>query len=433
MTSEHLIPIDAEAWPRVAQPPAGWPYALGARLAEAHFAAVCAKAGVSLEAVGEVVPDLVVAHEELFARLAAAGWLGFAESFMAREWDAEDLSGVLAELIAAGFNPALKPRSGVEPSSYDGGELPAELIALSSGEQRCLYAGVFSSGVPTRVRVARDSHSRGAGHGQEPARYFVDVTEFSAPVGVERADLADAQSRAAEMQLAAADCHTGTHLLEHPATSPLLAGQAVDAHATVDLVTGDAAYARALRDQLTLSGLDASVGLTLIEAAVPTELRGRFDAIVSIEHLEQLERRDQVRYLRQFDRLLAPAGRLVVQTAVATDALTPVARRSLDALRAYIWPALDYLPLEQIYRIIDRATNLRAISEVHFGSHWRETLRLTEETFIAGYRDAAAEGFDPVFRRLWVFQSALRRALVDLGMLDMVQLTAVHRRRHLPR
>ena len=42
-------------------------------------------------------------------------------------------------------------------------------------------------------------------------------------------------------------------------------------------------------------------------------------------------------------------------------------------------------------------------------------------------RQAAAAGFDPVYRRLWDYQLALHEALVDAGALDCVQLVM---RRH---
>ena len=47
----------------------------------------------------------------------------------------------------------------------------------------------------------------------------------------------------------------------------------------------------------------------------------------------------------------------------------------------------------------------------------------------ASLREAAAAGFDPVFRRLWTFQFALREALMTLGMIDAVQFGLAHRNR----
>ena len=49
--------------------------------------------------------------------------------------------------------------------------------------------------------------------------------------------------------------------------------------------------------------------------------------------------------------------------------------------------------------------------------------------FDAHLRDAAADGYDVVFRRMWTWQLALREALARLEMLDLAQVTMVQRHR----
>lgn len=432
MTSEHLRRIDAGRWPAVAAPPDDHYGMLAARAAEARFAAVCRRAGLSLTSTPEHPCDLVVEHSELFVRLARRGWLGLAESYMAGEWRTDALAKVLRALISTRYRPAVVPGTRIQPGEYTGGQLPAELTQLSSPGTASLLCGLFDSGVPTRVRTAVDSHApKTTSAGEQPARYFVDMTDYSAPVAVERADLGPAQRRAAELLLDAVGCRVGTHLLEHPASGPLVAEGAQRRGATVDVLAGDADYAGAIATLLG-SSLDSTarddVAVATIDSALPRRVRGRYDAIVSVDHLEQLQAHDRPDYLRQLDRLLAPEGRLAVHMAVATPEMSATARRALGPLRGYIWPALDYPTLDTIYGALDRNTRLRVVAQSGLGSHWGETLRLEAEQFSAHFREAAADGFDPVFRRLWEFQFALRRALVDLGMLDMVQLTAVHRR-----
>ena len=53
----------------------------------------------------------------------------------------------------------------------------------------------------------------------------------------------------------------------------------------------------------------------------------------------------------------------------------------------------------------------------------------TPHAEVVALREAAAAGFDPVFRRLWTFQFALREALMTLGMIDAVQFGLAHRNR----
>ncbi|MDO5511169.1 class I SAM-dependent methyltransferase [Corynebacterium sp.] len=422
MRHPHLVAIDATTWPGVARVPAGRLVDLRARVAEAGFARACANAGLSLDPDGD--PDLIVEHEALFPRLAVSGWLGLAESFMAGEWRSERLVEVLAALIATGYRPRARTHA---PEGYSGGELPAELVALGSGDGLSAFGGVFASGVPTTVRTAVPSHTPGRG----PDTHVIDLQTFSEPVGVDREDLGDAQTRTVTMLLDAARVTAGTHLLEFATSGGAVAIEAAHRRATVDSLTADEAQARAVGEQLLLAGVDSSVHVSVIDSPVPgpRDWRGSYDAIVSVEKLEILEPKDRVRYIRTLDRLLTIGGYAAVQTVTATDAMTPVARQALDVLRAYVWPGLDHPTAQDVHKLADRESGLRVVGQTHLGSHHELSLSLQRSLFEGHLREAAAAGFDIAFRRLWVYQFALREALFRLGMLDTVQFTMTHRNR----
>ncbi|AGF72441.1 class I SAM-dependent methyltransferase [Corynebacterium halotolerans] len=428
MTHPHLEAIDAAAWPGVAAVPEGRLTEFRARRAEAAFARACEKAGLVLDPDAD--PDLIVDHEELFSRLATSGWLGLAEGYLAAEWRTDRLVKVLTALLEVDFQPK-RTRAEVPAGRYTGGELPAELVSLSSGDGMSSFGGVFATGVPTTVRTAVPSHVPGAGRGAEPATHFVDLTTYSAPTAVERADLGDAQARTVDMLLDAAQVTAGTHLLEYPSVGGALAIRAAHRRATVDTLTADPAQAQAVRERLTLAGVTDSVHTEVIERPVPgsRDWRGRYDAIVSVEKLEVLSRPDRPRFIQSLDRLLAIGGRVSLQSVVATDTLSDAAKAALGVLRAYIWPGLEFPRSDDIHRLADRDSGLRVIAQTHLGVHYAQTLRIQQSVFEGQSREAAADGFDAVYRRLWTYQYALREALFNLGMLDAVQFTLTHRNR----
>ena len=430
MRHPHLAAIDAAAWPGLADVPAGRLVDLRARVAEASFARACAAAGLELDPAGD--PDLVVEHDALFPRLAVSGWLGLAESFMAGEWHSDRLTDVLEALIGTGY----RPRGGIpgrlpSPGRYGGGELPAELVRLSSGDGFSAFGGVFASGVPTTVRTAVPSHVPGHSRGRGLTTHFVDLTTFSDPEDVDREDLGDAQARTVEMLLDAARVTAGTHLLEYPSTGGAVAIGAAHRRATVDTLTADPRQARWVTEQLMLAGVDASVHTEVIDHPVPgpRDWRGSHDAIVSVEKLEVLDERDRAGYIRALDRLLTMGGFVSMQTVIATDALSPVARGALDALRAYVWPGLAYPTATDVHRLVDRESGLRVTAQTHVGGHHQRSLAMQRSLFEGQTREAAAAGFDIAYRRLWSYQFALREALFRLRMLDTVQFTLTHRNR----
>lgn len=427
VNASHLQGIDAQRWPGVVNIPSGPLMGLRARKAEADFAKLCEKAELSLDPGNE--PDLIVDHEELFPRLADSGWLGLAESYLAGEWRTPQLRRVLVKLLGAGYKAGRRARK-PEFDDYEGGELPPELVRLNSADGMSIFGAVFSAPATTE-RTAVISHVPGAGRNREPGSHFVDVTTLADPTLVEREDLGDAQETAVRMLLDAAKVGPGTHLLELPSAGGAVPIAAAHRRATVDTLTADPDHFTALQERLTLAGVDDFVHLAQIPGAVPgpKDWRGRYDAIVSVERLEGISLKHRPLFAAALDRLLVPGGLVSLQTVVATDTMPPAARESLGLLRAYIWPGLVYPTVTEVHQLFDRHSGLRIIGQTHVGSHYAKTLELQSLLFQGQQREAAADGFDMVFRRMWQFQYALREALFELGHLDAVQFTLTSRNR----
>lgn len=425
----HLAAVDADQWPNIAAVPTGRLLGLRARRAEAQFAAACSRAELELDPGSS--PDLVVDHAELFARLAVNGWIGFAEGFMAGEWRTETpeaLVHVLQRLIASGYSPKTHLN---QPSRFSGGEVPPELVAKFAGDGMSAFAGHFATGVPTMERVSVPSHSPGAGRGKEPKNYFVSETNYSAPLETEKLDLGDAQARSVDMLLDAAAVRPGTHLAEVPSSGGAVAIAAAARRATVDSVVTDPAVVHALRERLTLGGAEDAVHISVVDnlPRAMSRRKARYDAVVSAEHLETMPAAMQAHYFALIDGLLARSGRAAVQTVVGTGKMTPAAESALESLRAYIWPGLTYQTVEQIRKAVDTQSTLRVVAVTHAPTHLELSLKHQRTVFQSQLREAAADGFDAVYRRLWMWQLALREALAREGMLDVVQLTLTHRHR----
>ena len=426
----HLRTVDADQWPNIVALPSVRLLGLRARHAEAQFAATCAKAGLELDP--DSSPDLTVDHAELFDRIAANGWIGLAEGYMAGEWRTEtpeDLVKVLGALLRVEYNPKTKLAS---HGRYSGGEVPPELVARFSGDGMSAFAGHFATGVPTMERVSVKSHSPGAGRGREPKNYFVSETNFSAPLETEKLDLADAQARSVDMLLDAAAVRPGTHLAELPSSGGAVAIAAAARRATVDSVITDPGMLRAVRERLTLGGAEDAVHLNVVEGLLRgmERRKARYDAVVSAEHLETMPTDLQARYFALIDDLLARSGRAALQTVVSTGKMTPPAESALESLRAYIWPTLNYRTVDELRKSVDTRSGLRIIAQTHAPDHLELSLRHERTVFQSQLREAAADGFDAVYRRLWMWQLALREAMAHAGMLDVVQVTLIHRHRH---
>ncbi|APT86824.1 class I SAM-dependent methyltransferase [Corynebacterium flavescens] len=428
----HLESIDAQAWPNVATVPSGRFTKARVRLAEAEFAKACFAAGLDLDPHSKAPagPDLIIEHDALFFRLADSGWLGLAESYMAGEWKTPD-STRLVKVLRALLEVHYAPRTRAIPvTDSSTGELPLDLVSFSAGDGLSQSGGIYASGVPTTVRESVENYRHKIGS-REPKTHYVDVTQFSVPEAVDRDDLGDAQRRAADWLLDLSRTQPGTHLLVYPAAGLQAAIRATSRRATVDVLTSDVDQRAALQELLVLEGAQDAVHVETIDTPVPgpAQWRGHYDAIISVEKLEALSPRQRKAYVAGLDRLLGYEGRAVVQSTVATATLTAPARSAMQVLRAYIWPGLDFGETEDVHKLFDRHSGLRVTSQTHLGSHYLESLRQQRSFFEGHRREAAAAGFDRVFRRLWALQFALREALFELGMLDSVVFGATRRHR----
>lgn len=425
----HLATVDADQWPSVAALPTGRMLGLRARRAEAQFAGACARAELELDPDSD--PDLVVDQAELFDRIAVNGWIGLAEGYMAGEWRTQtpaDLVRVIQRLIAVGYNPRTHVNGSVR---FGGGAVPPELVARFAGDGMSSFAGHFATGVPTMERISVPSHSPSAGRGKEPKTYFVSETNYSEPLETEKLDLGDAQARSVDMLLDAALVRPGTHLAEVPSSGGAVAIAAAAHRATVDSVVTDSGIVPALRERLTLGGAEDAVHISVVDTLPGgiSRRKARYDAVVSAEYLETMPTPVQERYFALIDGLLGRDGRAALQTVVSTGKMTPPAEAAVDSLRAYIWPGLNFRPVEQIRKTVDTRSGLRVIAETHAPAHLELSLKHQRTVFQSQLREAAADGFDAVYRRLWMWQLAVREALAREGMLDVVQLTLAHRHR----
>lgn len=428
----HTRAIDPELWPSVAAIPSAAGMSTRSRLAEAGFARATAKAGLVLSATEGETPDLVVLHEELFDRLAQGGWVGLAESYLADEWRTESphtLAEVLKALIQENYRPRT-PRVRYE-KEYTGGEIPPELVERYSGDGMSAFAGRFATGIPTTERESVRSFAPRARKGHEPTSHFVNVTEVSAPLSVDRADLGDAQARSVSTLLDAAGVAAGSHVLAYPSAGGAIAVETARRHATVDAVTADPSLAAALKERMTFAGVGDAVHTTLIDAPTfhPGRWNGSYDAVLSIEKFETLPADQRGGYLAAIGQLLAPGGKAAVQSLVATPKMNAAARLAVESLRAYVWPALSYPTIKDVYKLVDKETSMRVVAVTHAPEHLVLSLKLQRGLFVGQQREAAADGFDAVYRRLWIWQLALREALASLGMIDVAQFTMTHRNR----
>jgi cyclopropane-fatty-acyl-phospholipid synthase len=147
-----------------------------------------------------------------------------------------------------------------------------------------------------------------------------------------------------------------------------------------------------------------------------------FDAICSIEMIEAVGQAYWPTYFETVARLLKPGGRACIQSIVIADAYFDRYVRGTDFIQQYIFPG-GCLPSPSAFRQQAQAAGLRVVDEFAFGLDYAHTLRLWRERFMQVKPQVLGLGFDEHFVRIWQFYLAYCEAAFMEANTDVVQYT----------
>jgi cyclopropane-fatty-acyl-phospholipid synthase len=394
--------IDLQRWPDLAPPT---PAPVRSAIARMILRQVAARAGIRVNladgrAYGPLNGPAMTVRDPraFFARLGKDGKIGFGESYMAREWEADALIDVL---VALARNPrSLIPRSlqffrrwyesrrpGYEENDRAGS-------ARNISRHYDLSNGLFAT--------------------------FLDetMTYSSALFSNDSASLAQAQANKIERLLDVAGVCAGSRVLEVGTGWGELALRAARRGARVTSVTLSREQASLARQRIADAGLGERVDIRVEDYR---DVTGLYDAVVSVEMIEAVGERWWPTYFSTLERRLAPGGRIGLQSILMGHESLEATKRSWTWIHKYIFPG-GIIPSEQAIRDTVRAhTDLTQIDQVNFGASYATTLRLWREQFLRSLRDVADLGFDTTFCRMWEFYLAYCESGFQSGYLDVAQ------------
>ena len=150
--------------------------------------------------------------------------------------------------------------------------------------------------------------------------------------------------------------------------------------------------------------------------------RSRYDGIVSIEMFEAVGERYWPAYFQTLRRCLKPGGHAVIQTITIDDPLFERYRRGTDFIQQYIFPG-GMLPSPEIFDRHARHEGLTRIDRFAFGADYARTLAIWREAFMREWPRISQQGFDLRFARIWEFYLAYCEAGFAHGSTDVMQFT----------
>ena len=396
--------VDAERWPDVAAVPH---HPLRARVARSLFRRAVAGLPLRVElpdgqVLGHGGPTMTVRRPEaLYARLGAAGLVGFGEAYMARDWEADDLTGVLT-VFASAVTTLVPP--------------------WLQSFRRLAVLGQPAGERNTR-RNSRHNVARHYDLSNELFELFLDETMtyscalFAGP-GREWDDLAAAQRRKIDRLLDGVAVGAGTELLEVGTGWGELALRAAGRGARVTSLTLSAEQKELAERRLAAAGLADRVTVELRDYRAQ---EGRFDAVVSVEMIEAVGYDYWPVYFAALDRALRPGGRVGLQAITMPHERMLASRNTYTWMHKYVFPGGIIPSTTSVEANVRRDTGLRVLDRFTMGPDYAATLRLWRARFESRAGEVEALGFDETFRRMWSFYLAYSEAGFRSGYLDVHQ------------
>ncbi|MCX4539803.1 cyclopropane-fatty-acyl-phospholipid synthase family protein [Streptomyces sp. NBC_01565] len=396
--------VDAQAWPDVARPSAA-PFghaAIARRIIRSAVAALPLRCRFGDGPATGTGPSLTVHDPEaFFGRIGADGLIGFGESYMAGEWDSDDLPGLLTVLAA-----------------HVDELVPAPLRRLR---------GAWAHGRPLTQLNSRSGARENAHHhydlSNELFALFLDETlsyssALFAAFPARQESLGTAQHRKIDRLLDLADVGEGTRLLEIGTGWGELALRAAARGAQVTTVTLSVEQHDLARRRVAEAGLAGRVDVELRDYR---DVYGRYDAVVSVEMVEAVGAEYWPAYFGALRRALLPGGRIALQ------AITMGHRQMLDTAATHTWISKyvfpgGLIPSREAIEENAAAVGLRVISDHGYADHYAQTLRLWRERFTSRADAVERLGFDRTFRRMWELYLSYSEAGFRSRYLDVRQL-----------
>jgi len=349
--------------------------------------------------------ELIVHDFTFMKRVMAAGDIGFAEGYVAGEWDTPDLPDLL-EAFSGNFERLQRLALGSPLVQATNRLLNVFRRNTRKGSKRNIYA---------HYDLGNAFYSA----------WLDPSMSYSSAIYAEADQSLETAQREKYARLAQAiDLQPGHEVLEIGCGWGGFAEYAArERGAHVTGLTISKAQHDYARERLAKAGLSDRTDIRLQDYR---EVGGSFDRVVSIEMFEAVGESYWPSYFDQVRARLKPGGKAALQIITIRDDLFETYRKRVDFIQKYVFPG-GMLPSEARLQKETARAGLTWQGVTRHGLDYARTLHAWAEQFEAAWPQLRQQGFDEPFRRLWRFYLAYCEAGFRTARTEVVQL-ALERR-----
>jgi cyclopropane-fatty-acyl-phospholipid synthase len=333
-------------------------------------------------------------------RLARTGTLGFAEGYLAREWDTPDLAVLL------------------------------EVFARNGDAMNELYEGKWWAKLAGRLGHALNRNTREGARRNIQAHYDLgnafyerwldpSMTYSSAKFETANQSLTDAQRNKYASLARRIGLKPDHELLEIGCGWGGFAEYAAkEIGCRVTGITISREQHDFAKRRLFEAGLADKTDIRLEDYR---DTQGTFDRIASIEMFEAVGEQYWPAYFNKIGTSLKSGGQAGLQIITIDERYFQAYRKSVDFIQKYVFPG-GMLPSMQALRDQVSRSGLIWRDNTTFGLDYAQTLATWRNRFLAAWDDIRPLGFDEKFKRLWGYYLSYCEAGFRAGSIDVTQV-----------
>jgi cyclopropane-fatty-acyl-phospholipid synthase len=345
--------------------------------------------------------QMIVRDPKFAWRVLFAGDIGFAEGYMAGEWETPDLSAVL-ELMSKNIDGMTRLLRG-------------NPIAVAINLARHVARGNTRTGARKNILAHYDLGNAFYSAWLDPTMTYSSAKFTEPGEDLTNAQLTKYRAIAQQLELKPSD-----HVLEIGCGWGGFAEVAASEFGArvTGLTISDEQLAFA-RERMARKGLADRVDIQLKDYR---DVQGPFDKVASIEMFEAVGEHYWRAYFDKISSVLKPGGRAALQIITIRDELFASYRRRADFIQRYIFPG-GMLPSVSRLREETARAGLVWGNVQAFGQSYADTLALWGERFSAKWDEIKTLGFDERFKRLWAFYLSYCEAGFRTERTNVVQVS----------
>jgi len=340
--------------------------------------------------------------KEFIWRCVTQADVGLAESYIAGDYECEDITMLLKIFIANRYN-----MNGLDTSSAWISHILDRLSHLRRANT---------------IEGARKNIEKHYDLGNDMFELFLDpsMTYSCGIFNSEKESLEEAQMNKIREIIRKADIQKSDHVLEIGSGWGALSIEAVKlTGCRVTTLTLSSQQKEYVDDLIQKLGLDDRIEVKLMDYR---DLNGKFDKIVSVEMLEAVGHEFLPIYFESAWNLLNPGGKMVFQVITTPNKSYEDYRRGCDFIQKHIFPGSICPSVNAMLSAIEEKTNFVVEEMQNIGYHYSRTLREWRNNFMMNRHKLLSLGYDMDFLRKWEYYFCYCEAGFEMQYLGNYQI-----------